>query len=334
MGWLGETAGRFALSRALARRSCAALLLGALAIAATPPLASAAASPQETLTYIPFGFVHNEQSSEAVDEYLSQLSSYGIGQVLLPMPRFKKTGLLKLSRHESRMIPLWSQRAAAANAATGSDLTVTAVFAGRVKPHSLNLELPATRAAMIAGIESVLALGVGGVQLDLEPYPYSAGFLALLEELDAAFARRGFAGRLSVTAPAHLASWPPAYLHQVSALVGQLDPLFYDGEFTTQTAYERWVAEGLAYYSANSAPGARIVPVIPSYGPNRWHRPEIEDVASATVALGEGLQQGSRVNGVGLFWWWGFFYDEEGAFAGAADRGAWQSSTLGLPYTP
>ncbi len=305
-----------------------------LALAASAPLAGAALSPGESLTYIPYGFVHNLRPASLIDETLAELDSYGVGQALLPMPKFKRDGTLRLPKHFAQMVPLWVQRTAVYDEAHGTAITLGAVFNGRVKGASLDLELPSTRANIIAAIEPVVALGIGAVQLDLEPYPRTAGFLALLEELDAMLARRGFAGRVSVTAPATTSVWSPSYLGEVSALVSQLDPLFYDGEFTTVAGYERWVREGLSYYAANSAPATRLVPVLPSYGPNRWHRPEIEDIATASTAVGEALEAGTRVDGAGMWSWWGFFYDEEGAYEAAADRAAWQSQTRALAFTP
>ena len=68
------------------------------------------------------------------------------------------------------------------------------------------------RENIVAAVEPVLAMGVGAVSLDLEPYPQSRGFVLLLEELDTAFARRGFDGRLSVVAPATAGRWSPAYM--------------------------------------------------------------------------------------------------------------------------
>ncbi len=310
----------------------AAIGLAALALA-LPAGALASADPQLTPTYIPNGFVHNERPASLIDETLAQLESFGIGQAILPMPKLKRDGTIKIPRKEARMIPLWVARTAAYNAGHGTDMLLVAVFDGHTAGAGLDLEDPTVRANVLASIETVLAMGVGGVQLDFEPYPHSPGFVMLLEEIDQAFARLGFHGPLSVTAPAHLATWPPAYMNEVTAHLSEVDPLFYDGEFTSEAGYQRWIREGLAYYSANTAPATRIIAMIPSYGPNRWHRPAIEDVASATTALGEALQAGSRVSGAGVFWWWGFFYDEEGAYDAAADRAAWPA-TIALPFTP
>jgi hypothetical protein len=187
---------------------------------------------------------------------------------------------------------------------------------------------------MIAGIESTLGLGLSGVQLDLEPYPTSPGYITLLEEIDAMFARVGFHGRLSVAAPANTSNWPPAYLHRVSELVTQLDPLFYDSESTTVGAYQAYTRAGLAYYSANAAPGSRIVPIIPSYSANPWHDPAVEHIETATSALSDALGAGARVNGAGIWWGYGFLLEEEGAYDASADRAAWLSTTIGLAFSP
>lgn len=274
-----------------------ALIVALVLLSASATDASASLDPQDALTYIPNGFVHNTHSAAEVEEILAALDSYGIGQAILPMPKLKRDGTMKVPPKESRMIPLWVSRAAAYDAAHGADEQLVGVFDGRVKGSSLNLEDPAVRSNVVAAIEAMIGQGIGAVQLDFEPYPTSPGFLSLLEGIDAAFARLGFHGRLSVCAPANVSRWPAPYLRSVTALVSQVDPLFYDSERTTTASYEGWVREGLAYYSANTAPATRIVPVIPSYGTNRWHRPAVENIATATTALEEALQGGSRVQG-------------------------------------
>jgi hypothetical protein len=198
----------------------------------------------------------------------------------------------------------------------------------------MHLEEASTRANIVAAVEASLGLGIAGVQLDLEPYPTTPGFPALLEELDAMFARVGFHGRLSVTAPATTSRWTPSYLNEVSGLVTQIDPLYYDSESTSIAAYEEWVESGLAYYSANVSPATRIVPVLPSYSADPWHLTSVENITTATAALANGLAAGDRVDGAGIWSGWGFLMNEEGAYEGAEDRATWLSSTLALPFTP
>jgi hypothetical protein len=324
--------------RAGTRRACrsaAALFSGLLLAAAVAPGARAELAPQEALTYLPFGFVYSERPPALVVETLEQLQSYGIGQALLPLPPLKKSGVLKLNKHERRMLALWSSQTSAFDAGHGASIAVVASLSGKVSGRSLNLESPAVRANVLAGVETALGLGAGGISLDLEPYPSSHGFVLLLGEIDELLAERGL-GRVAVTAPATVGRWSPAYLGEVSAELGEVDPLFYDSERTMASAYRQWVSEGLAYYSAYAAPGARIVPDLPSYGANPWHDPAVENLATATDALEAALLQGDRVNGAGIFWWWGFYYDEEGegSYNGAADRETWLTRTRSLAFAP
>ena len=321
------------VSRGRAVRLSLALVAVALLLALSAGGASARLDPEDALTYIPNGYIHNTHEASEVDEILAALDSHGIDQAILPMPKLKRDGTMKVPRKEARMIPLWVSRVAAYDAAHTSNLSMVAVFDGRIKKNGLNLEDATVRANVVASIESMIGQGVGGVQLDFEPYPTSPGFVTLLEEIDAAFARLGFHGGLSVCAPATVGRWSPTYIAQVTSHLTQVDPLFYDSELTSAAAYEKWVREGLSFYSANTAPTARIVPVIPSYGTNRWHNPTVESIATATSALSEALQAGTRVNGTGIFWWWGFYYEEEGAYNPAADQAAWPG-TLALPFTP
>jgi hypothetical protein len=200
-----------------------------------------------------------------VDGYLAEVDSYELGQIVFAMPKFKKLGALKVPKHNREMLVRWSQRAAAYDSGHGSSLSLTAVYDGKVvtKKSGLSLNDATTRANMLAGIEATLGFGLSGVQPDLEPYPVSPGFISLLEEIDEMFVRVGFDGRFSVTAPATTSKWSTAYLHRVSELVTQLDPLYYDSEFKTIAAYQAWLQNSLTYYSANVSAACRLVPIIP-----------------------------------------------------------------------
>ncbi len=317
-----------------ARRAGRALALIAGLLAVVPASAGAIAPAQQMLTYLPTEMVHSLWSSEQVEGFIGDLHEYDIGQALLQMPGFKRKGTLVLPASNEQMLRLWSTTAASYEAAHEQPVTVTAVFNGRLKRNGPNLELASTRANILAAVERTLALGVGGVQLDLEPYPTSPGFLALLEELDALFVRAGFHGRFSVVAPADVSRWSPAYLHRVGELVDQLDPLFYDSEITSAAAYEEWVQRGLAYYSANAPASADIVPVIPCYSADPWHDPAIENIPHATEAVQSALSAGDRVEGAGLWWWYAFYEGHLKHFDPAPERAAWQQLTVNLPYSP
>lgn len=310
-----------------------AVMLGAAS--AAPAGASAGPTPGDLLTYVPYKLVHAVRPPSHVDRWLRQLDSYGIDQPFLQTPRFSQTGVLTVPRRDRIMLARWSDRSEAYNAEHGTELEVTAVFNGEVETRTgIDLDDPDVRTTMVAGIESILATGVAGVHLDLEPYPVTPGFVSLLAELNAMFDRVGFAGRLSVVAPGFATKWAPAHLRAISEQVTQINPLLYDSEHRKIAVYQKWISDSLAYYSAHADPATRIVPVLPSYSANPWHAPRVENIGTATAALARALGAGSRVNGAGIWWWWGFFYDEQGAYDGSADRSAWRERTKHLPFTP
>lgn len=311
-----------------------ALIAATLGPAAT---ARATANAQDTLIYMPYGLVHSVRPASEVDGYLAQVDSYDLGQIVFATPKVSKQGVVKVPRPNREMLQRWSSGAAAYDAAHGASLLVTLVVPAKVKAGKgggVDLESTSVRAGIVAGVQAALAYGIAGVQLDFEPYPTSAGYVALLEELDAMYARVGFHGRFSVAAPANTSRWPAPYLHRISELVTQLDPLFYDSEYTTIAGYQAWVRAGLAYYSANAVSSCRLVPILPSYSANPWHTPAVENIETASAALSEALGAGARVNGAGIWWGYGFLLEEEGAYDAHADRAAWLSTTLNLPFSP
>lgn len=320
-------------------RQCVSLLLFAAlacALLGTPAAASAAADPADDLIYMPYGLVHNLHSTTEIDGYLAEIEPYDIDQVIFAMPTLNSLGRMKLPKHNREMLNRWGAAITEYDATHAAGLSLSAVLGGRIrtKKSGLELEAPETRRDIVSAVASTLDLGVSGVQLDLEPYPKTPGFLLLLEELDTLFGQVGFHGRFSVTAPATTSEWTPSYLAAVSRLVTQLDPLYYDSSSKTIPVYESWVRSSLAYYSANASPETRIVPVLPSYSADRWHIPSVENIATATSAVQAALEGGARVNGAGIWSGWGFLMEEEGAYDGSADRAAWQSTTVNLPFSP
>jgi len=286
-------------------------------------------------TYMPTEMVHSLMTPAQVGVVLGELHEYSLDEALLQMPRFKKTGKLTLPSTNATMLGVWASESAAWSAEHGTSIRPVAVFNGVPAAHGLNLENAGTREAMLAAIEGVLERGIGAVQLDIEPYPTGAGYLALLEAVDGALLRHGDAGGLSVVAPGDTATWSPAYTRRVGELVGQFDPTYYDSESTAAGEYEQWIERGQAYFSENLPHATAIVPIIPSYGPDPWHIPAVEDIANATAALRESLAQGARAEGAGIWWWYGF-YEEEAhhRFHSAADRAAWLEQTLALAFSP
>jgi len=97
-----------------------------------------------------------------------------------------------------------------------------------------------------------------------------------------------------VAAPANTSRWSPAYLKQVSQLLTQIDPLYYDSEMKTIATYQSWLTSSLAYYSANVAPGDENRARAAVYSANRWHIPAVENIETSTEAVSAALGTGSR----------------------------------------
>jgi hypothetical protein len=327
------------LRRSGPRSVCFALVVGLGAMVATrAPATPTAAATAPTLaagapvvpTYLPAGFIDNTQTAAQVDAELADLDRFGVNRALQNLVGLRSTGTLTLSSTTTAMLPLWVARTAAFDAANGRSIAVIAVLNGRLD-KGLNLDDAATRSAITAGALQVVGLGVTGIQLDLEPFPSTPGYLTLLDQLRAAFAGAPTPVQLSVVAPTNTSTWGPAYLAAVSSRVDEVDPTFYDSGIHKVAGYEQWVVDGLAAYSASTAPTARIVPILPSYRSNPWHRPLVENITTATVALTRALAAGDRIDGAGIWWWWGFFYGEGGHYkSAAADQAAWQATTRPL----
>ena len=97
----------------------------------------------------------------------------------------------------------------------------------------------------------------------------------------------------------------PRYVGQVTALLDQVNPLFYDSERKTAAAYQQWVREGLAYYSANSrAPGPESSRTCLPMARIAGTTPAAENLTTATTAVesaraGQPRQRGRRSSGGG-----------------------------------
>ena len=315
------------------RLGAVAAVVAALALA--PGSAAAAAPAADMLTYMPSEMVHSVWSGEQVEGFLGELSEYDIGQALLQMPGFKRKGTLVLPESNEQMLGVWAASAARYGEMHGQPIAVTAVFNGRLKPKGLSLEVASTRANIVAAVRRAVGLGVTGVQLDLEPYPTGPGYIALLEEVDSALAQAGFAGRLSVVAPASVWRWSPEYLAARGRARGPDRPALL-----RQRNHEHDRIRGMGrgrprlLLGQRSRAGTSIIPVIPCYSKDPWHSPAVENIPHATQAVGAALEAGDRVEGVGLWWWYAFYEGHLKHFDPAPERAAWQQLTVNLPYSP
>ena len=86
------------------------MLLAATFAVASP--AGATPNQQDSLIYMPYGLIHSVRPASPVDGYLAEVDSYGIGQLVFAMPRFKRLGVLKVPKHNREVLVRWSDRAA------------------------------------------------------------------------------------------------------------------------------------------------------------------------------------------------------------------------------
>jgi hypothetical protein len=107
--------------------------------------------------------------------------------------------------------------------------------------------------------------------------------------------------------------------HKTGPPLTAVNPLNYDSGFAEISTYQK-IVRSLHCYTANVVSTTKIVPVIPSYSSSPWHRPNVENIGTATSALAMPLATGSRVNGAGIGWWYGFFYDEDGGQDASGER--------------
>lgn len=185
---------------------------------------------------------------------------------------------------------------------------------------SLDLEDPATRARILAGVRSVLADGFDGVHFDFEPVgDADPGYLALLTQAHALTRQAGAV--LSVSAEqveqvpgsrwamealeGHDSWWSTGYLHQVSLRVDQIAVMSYDTALWSSSAYTGFVRDETATALAAVPPGVALFLGVPAYrAGNLGHVDAAETVAAAVrgvrLALPDGIAAGRSV-GVALY---------------------------------
>lgn len=308
-------------------------LAAALVAGIWPVSAHATLAPAKAPVYVPAGFVGTMKTEAQVDGYLANFADYGFGQLLFELPGLRHNGTMRLTATHIAMMDRWIQRAALYQAQHGVAFEITAVINGRVSKMA-SLDKASIRANIVAAVKVLVADNhMQGVNLDFEPYPNTASFLRLLDELNTMYASVGFTGRVSIVTPTFVEQWSPSYWASVASRVNQLNPTFYDSTFTSVAEYKLWIEDGLAQISAAVPPSTLIVPILASYRQNPWHNPLVENMSSGAAALQESLAAGSRVHGAGAWWWWGLFYNEGGRYNAAADRAAWQGQVRILDYT-
>ena len=226
-------------------------------------------------------------------ETLAQLDAYGIGQNLLPVPEIQADRRPQAHQDaNAKMLPLLGRRDARLRRSPRRRIVRRRLFRRQGQGQVAEPRRPRRAGATcVAGVETVLALGAAGSRWTSSPTrPRRASSRcskkstrcspAAASPGGSPWPRRRRAGRWSRALPATKS--------RALRRPGR-PPLLR--QRTQKRLRLRAVGprRARATTPANTAAGTRIVPDLPSYGPNRWHDPAVENLATATRAVEEAL---------------------------------------------
>lgn len=159
--------------------------------------------------------------------------------------------------------------------------------------------------------------GVDGIVLDIEPFRRDGRSLARL----AAAARRASPSLwIGISAPPD-ARWGKGVVRELGWAASAVMPMMYDTAATNRRAYVATVDAAVSHY-ASTLPRRKILPILPAYGRNPWHRPAVENIQTAMAGVRRAAVRGYRVGGLAVYWWWEMSATEKAdwARAGSATR--------------
>lgn len=130
-------------------------------------------------------------------------------------------------------------------------------------------------------------MGAASVNLDFEPMRTDAATVANYKGLFAAIRNKvGSTANLSLDTtidPGY--QWSPADYKAISAYFNVMMPMSYDSSCTTVACYQTVLDTVWPMNYTNLAPGVQLMPILPAYGKNRWHKPDIENLCTSTDEL-------------------------------------------------
>lgn len=183
----------------------------------------------------------------------------------------------------------------------------------------MHLSLPATRARIVDGVRSALALGFDGVHFDFEPVSDGdPDFLSVLTSAHAVTAAAG--AKLSVSVPqveplpewrlpgnmlvGDTHWWSESYLHTVASHVDQVAVMAYDTSLPTAWAYRGYVARETAVALSAVPADVQLFIGVPAFHTRAWGHWDFAETMTAAlrgVRLGEGGGRSAGDFGVALY---------------------------------
>ena len=183
----------------------------------------------------------------------------------------------------------------------------------------LHMSIPSTRAAVVDGVRSALALGFDGVHFDFEPVPDGDGdYLTILTQAHAVTAAAG--AKLSVSVPqveplpawrvpgnfvvGDTHWWSQSYLHAVAGRADQIAVMAYDTSLPFAWSYRGYVTRETEVALSAVPQNVDLMIGVPAYhtrNTSHWDFAETMPAALRGVRLGAGDAGLRRNFGVALY---------------------------------
>lgn len=152
----------------------------------------------------------------------------------------------------------------------------------------------------------ILDTGADGIHFDFEPPRADPELIELLQAVRDTIGDK----YISIAGSGARIRWPPKFIVEVAKIVDAVCPMLYDNNKVILTIpdYQEWVQDAISTYNAiYNAPGIRdgveVLPILPAYTENVWHDPMIENLTISIPAIFQSMQDGMRVEGIGIWWW-------------------------------
>ncbi len=172
-------------------------------------------------------------------------------------------------------------------------------WSGGVLDGDVNLKDESKRRAFVEHAKRLVALGAGGIHLNIEPLPSgNADYLALLREVKAAIGDR----TLSVAAyppptplqPVEDVHWRPPFMRDVCATADELAVMAYNTGETSAPAFKKLAAEWTRDLGAAlrlpKGGGCEWLMGVPAYDDDKdYHRPDVETIENSLKGIIAGL---------------------------------------------
>jgi len=268
-------------------------VLGAYTVHGSGAVDRSVRSTGQDAYWLGHAWVDGRRTQADVDALAKQLGDSGIRDLFVHAGPFADDGTL-----DAQLRPRAAWLVEALHTALPG-VRVQAWLGDVLADNRMDLSRPATRNAVLAGVDDVLADGFDGVHYDFEPAEDGdASFLVLLAATREHTRAQG--AQLSVAAPRlepvsglqtvmnlfpfHQVRWTLDYLHQVGELVDQVAIMTYDSALPLETAYRGYVRRQTDIALTAVPDGTTVLIGAPAYHEQRINRYDFAETVAAAVS--------------------------------------------------